>query len=80
MCNIDVGFLIGLLITVSIILAIALISALSICSVYKKRCARLAAENRTLRRTIKGQGSLRSASDAAYQEMLNAAFGARRGN
>ncbi len=80
MYNIDAGCLIGLSITVSVILAIALISALSICSVYKKRCARLAAENRILRRTIKGQGSLRSASDAAYQEMLNAAFGARRDN
>lgn len=80
MCNIDIGFLIGLSITASVILVTALLSVLSICFVYKKRCARLAAENRILRRTIKGQGSLRSASDVAYQEMLNAAFGARRGN
>lgn len=78
MQNVDTGYLTGLLITGIIILAIALLFTIIVCLAYKSWCARLSAENHMLRRTVKGQDSLRAASSTAYQEMLNAAFGTMR--
>lgn len=63
---------------VIIILIVMLICALVVCFYYHERCERLEMENYRLRRTLKGQNDLRFASNAAYQEMLNAAFGGRR--
>lgn len=66
------------LILLIVVLIVMLICALVACFYYHGRCKRLELENYRLRRTLKGQNDLKFASNAAYQEMLNAAFGGRR--
>lgn len=78
MYNLDTEQLISLLIALVIVLAIMLLFVTVMYFVYKSKCDHLELENFRLRRTIKGQSDLRFASNAAYQEMLNAAFGNRR--
>lgn len=78
MQSINTEDMVTALIIIIAVLAVTLICVLIICSYYHERCNRLELENFRLHRTIKGQSDLRFASNAAYQEMLNAAFGNRR--
>lgn len=78
MHNLTPEQLITALTALVIALAIMLLFVTVMYFVYKSKCDHLELENFRLRRTIKGQSDLRFASNAAYQEMLNAAFGNRK--